>query len=462
MDTGSTDSREARGDGVAPRDMPDTAESLNARARTGSLWTFGGYGTSEVIRFGSNLILTRMLFPEVFGIMAIVHVLMQGLLLFSDMGLGPAIIQNRRGEEHEFLRTAWSIHVLRGLALFIIMSAMAWPIAAFYGEPIYRGLIPVVAMATAIDGFKSMNFFLLRRRMRFEMAALLDLAPLIVSIALTIALATIYKSVWVLVVGRLANVAVMVAITHLALGPPKMRFTMNKKTAIELLHFGKWIFLSSIFAFIVTRIDRLVLPKFMTMAEFGVYWIAFRIGNAAVEGVVKISAKVLFPVYARMAEGDRAELRRGTFRARRTLMLAALPVVCLLVVWGREVVEFLYDDRYIAAGPMVQVLALAAVFHVVFEPVGSVLLAVGDSYRHMLLQLTRSIVIITCISVGGYVGGAMGIIWGYAASSVLYYPILARFAHRYRVWLPLLDAAGVGLAFAAIGLGLLVRAALGG
>ncbi|WP_416670812.1 oligosaccharide flippase family protein [Egbenema bharatensis] len=73
---------------------------------TGAFWTLIGYGGSQVLRFGSNLLLTRLLFPEFFGLMGLVNVFIIGLALFSDVGIGVSIVQNKRGEEPAFANTA--------------------------------------------------------------------------------------------------------------------------------------------------------------------------------------------------------------------------------------------------------------------------------------------------------------------------------------------------------------------
>jgi hypothetical protein len=83
--------------------------SLKKKAIRGTAWTLFGYGGSQALRLVSNLILTRLLVPEVFGLMALVQTFQAGLTLFSDIGIAPSIIQNKRGEDPTFLNTAWDI-----------------------------------------------------------------------------------------------------------------------------------------------------------------------------------------------------------------------------------------------------------------------------------------------------------------------------------------------------------------
>ena len=88
-------------------------------------WSLAGYAVSQVIRFGSNLIMTRLLVPEMFGVMAIATIVMVGLAMFSDLGLRQSIVQSRRGDDPAFLNTAWALQILRGLVLWAIALAIA-------------------------------------------------------------------------------------------------------------------------------------------------------------------------------------------------------------------------------------------------------------------------------------------------------------------------------------------------
>ncbi|GAB1360936.1 hypothetical protein MASR1M32_01720 [Rhodobacter sp.] len=87
---------------------------LMARALRGSALTAGSYAVTQALRLASNLILTRLLFPEAFGLMALVSVVLVGLQMFSDTGIGPAISRSPRGDEPAFLDTAWTVNVARG------------------------------------------------------------------------------------------------------------------------------------------------------------------------------------------------------------------------------------------------------------------------------------------------------------------------------------------------------------
>src|SRR5262245_66533122 len=99
--------------------------SLKKRVLKAGTWSLVGYGLSQAIRFGSNLLMTRLLVPEMFGVMAIATMLMIGLAMFSDAGLKQNVIQSNRGNDPAFLNTAWMIQILRGVLLWFFALCAA-------------------------------------------------------------------------------------------------------------------------------------------------------------------------------------------------------------------------------------------------------------------------------------------------------------------------------------------------
>src|SRR6056297_894581 len=113
-----------------------SGNALRARAIRSTALTVFKFGGANFLRLGSNLILTRILFPEAFGLMALVAVFLTGLKMFSDFGLNASIIRSARGDDPIFLQTAWTVQILRGIMLWLISVMLAGPVAAFYEEPL--------------------------------------------------------------------------------------------------------------------------------------------------------------------------------------------------------------------------------------------------------------------------------------------------------------------------------------
>ncbi|CAN0588351.1 unnamed protein product, partial [Laminaria digitata] len=121
------------------------------RKVVGTAVNVGGQIFVQLIRLASNLILTHLLFPEAFGVMALVNTIIVGLELISDLGIVPSLIQNVR-EDDDFLNTAWTLAIARGAILFLGGCAIAYPMAEFYDEPQLNALVPVASLTPLIYG----------------------------------------------------------------------------------------------------------------------------------------------------------------------------------------------------------------------------------------------------------------------------------------------------------------------
>ncbi|HUW31688.1 MAG TPA: oligosaccharide flippase family protein [Planctomycetota bacterium] len=425
---------------------------LRRKMIRGSLWTVGGYGFSQAFRLGSNLVLSRLLFPEAFGVMALVNVYMQGLQMFSDVGIGPSIIQNERGEDPAFLNTAWTIQVIRGAALWIGSWILAWPLALLYGEPILARMIPVAGIAALIAGFGSTSLFTLNRNLLLGKLTLLDLGTSAIGSVTMIVWAYVHPSIWALLAGGLTGSLARTVCSHWLQPGQRNRFQWEPRAARALLRFGRWILISTALTFLVSRGDRMIMGVFLTVGQLGVYSIAFGLSQVVLAALDGLSGRMLFPVYSRLAGASPEEMRSKLRRTRIVILAVALPFFSILVAWGGRIVDFLYDSRYHDAGWILQILAAGTIFRAITTTFEPVTLAFGDSFRQMLKVAMWLVLLIAAMAVGGWLGGMRGLIIGVACTDVLRYPVTVWATQRYGGWMPALDLAAVAYSGVFIGI----------
>lgn len=426
--------------------------SLKRLALKGSAWVLFGFAISQLLRLGGNIILTRLLTPEVFGIMGIVTALLIGLEMFSDVGLRPNIIQNKRGEDLAFIRTAWTIQIIRGLILSLIAAILAWPLAVINDEPTLVLITTVAGLTAIISGFNSTWLLVYSRRMVLDKLVLLDLFSQFISIVVTIIWAWYYPSIWALILGSFVGSTLKLVGSHTVLSGVPMQFQWEKKAAHELIRFGRWIFIGAALGFLVARLDIFVFGSFAGMTMLGVFVLAKTLSRLVTVALMKLSSSVLLPVYSRLAERSTKELRHKTFKIRAILLAFFLPMLWAVVLWGDYIIDFLYDERYQDAGWMLQLLAAGSTATAIIITIQPVLLAVGDSFRHMIKSAGQVVFQILGMTIGAYIAGIPGFIAGMALADLLTYPIIVYLIRPYGVWLPLLDAVAFGTSFIVIGM----------
>lgn len=428
-------------------------EGLKAKAIRGSAWTMAGFGTQQVLRLGSNLVLTRLLFPEVFGLMALVQMVLQGLQMFSDTGLNASVIQHKDGDRDHFINTAWTLQVVRGGFLWLLTCLLAWPVAAFYDQPELMWLIPVVGLNTIVLGFQSTAVLRLQKHVNIKPLVIRELISRVVSVALMIGWALIWPTVWALVAGTVAGALSQMMLSYWLLPGPRPHFRWDRAAVREMYRFGRWIFVSTAVTFLLQQGDKAVLGKLISASDLGVYAIAAMLSRIVIQVVLRVNSQVLFPAYSRVANENPQRLRLSIHRTRRILLMAVLPGVCLLAIFGDTVVGLLYDSRYQDAGWIFQLLAVGSVGSVISASIGNATLAVGDSRRYMITQVGRATILVAALAVGASLAGLPGVVIAVAASKFLDYPLLAWSVHHHGLWLPRLDALAFAAAASAIGAG---------
>lgn len=421
--------------------------SLRSIAVRGAVWTVSGVAASQALRLGSNAIITRLLEPDAFGLMAIVAIFTTALATFSDLGISAAIVQHRRGEDPVFVNTAWTLQIARGVVIFLGACLLAWPVSLFYGEAVLRWALPVAAVAALISGFDSTALATLNRRLVLGRLTALDLLSQVTSVAVMVAWAWRSPTLWALVFGGLAATVVRTVLSHTALPGIRPRLCWDPTARRELMRFGRWIFVSTAFSFVASQGDRFVLSAFVPIATIGIYYVAAQLAQAVMIVCGQLSQRVLFPLYTRLAERSaRAELLPRQRRIRMLLMAAILPVPCALIAFGDQVVGLLLGARFAAAGPMLQLLSVGIVFEVITATVAPVVLASGDSYSHMVLLIARGTLMTLGALVGASTAGVDGLILGIVGAQIASYPVLAWAVAKHGAWTPWLDLAGVGYA----------------
>jgi O-antigen/teichoic acid export membrane protein len=233
---------------------PD-ANALHGRVVRGSLVTLLGHLGSNSIRLGSNLILTRLLLPECFGVMALINVTLTGLHMFAALGVGPNVIAHPRGDDRAFLHTAYSVQALRGLWLTIAGCLLAWPISSFYQMPELAWMIPVASLTALIGGLTSTKIFQANRHLQLGRITLIELGTQATVAAAMMTVAYFTRSVVALLIGGLVGEVVRVCASHLALPGVRDGFAWDREARTALLTFGRWVFVSTALTFVSMRIS---------------------------------------------------------------------------------------------------------------------------------------------------------------------------------------------------------------
>lgn len=436
------------------------ADALRARVLRAGGWTVAGFALGQAIRFGANLVMTRLLVPEMFGVMAIATMVMYGLALFSDVGLRQSVVQSRRGREAAFLNTAWTIQIARGFVIwgaalvvslsFIAASGFFSP-ASVYADASLPYVIAILAVSAVVGGFESTKLLEASRTLSLARVTQIELAAQCAGLACMIGWALVDRSIWALVAGALGAAAARTLLSHAWLPGEANRWRWESAAAREILAVGKWIFAASVLGFLVNSADRLILGALVESSVLGVYAIALLLFGAVEQVLVKIVGDVSFPALSEVAREQPAALRSAYYRFHLAVGLPAFFTAGLLVACAEPLVAALYDARYAEAGWMLRILAVALVT-LPFRVATQCFIVLGEPQQMSAICALRLVALCAAVPLGWHFFGLPGALWAIVLSYFSTLPTTIAFVVRHRLFdmrqeLALLPAFLAGLAF---------------
>jgi O-antigen/teichoic acid export membrane protein len=390
-----------------------------------SLLTIVTYGFCQVLRVGTNIVLARLLAPELFGVMLIANSLKSGIEVTTDVGIGQNIIYHNEANNPDYYNTAWTLQTMRGVVVWLVALALTVPIARFYHYPILIFIVPLTAFTSVILGFSSVSRFLAQKRLQIGRLNIFDAVLMFISSAIMVAAAYLNRTIWAFVFAGLFGSAVVAIATFLLLPDVKQRFHLSRSFVWEIVHFGKWITLSSIISFMAMNFDRLYLAKIVPLAILGVYGIARSISELFGTAIGYLGYTVLFPFIASQSTMIRADLRNQLAPLRAKLLLLLALAMSLAVATADLAIKILYDERYQAASWMLPVLIIGSWFSILANLNETALLGFGKPSYSAIGNSLKFAFLIIGLSVGVRLYGLLlGVIVVAVADVFRYMPIL--------------------------------------
>ena len=303
------------------------------------------------------------------------------------------------------------------MLLALIGVALAWPVGQFY-NPFVTRFIAAVSLTTLISGFNSTKIFTANRDMQLARITMLDLITQMVAVGVTLVLARYYHSIWSLVIGQLVFVSLRMALSHLVFPGPMNRFCWQPNAVRELLSFGRWIFLSTMFTFLGLQSDKLILGRLVPLDQLGIYAVAFAMA-ATVAGIFEqLVYRVLMPAMVHVSKVSNARFAEIAIRSRRFILLGAAVAVADLILLAPLVFRTLYDPRWHDGGWIAQLLGVGLWFTLLQRTSEACLLATDKSRALAKANATNFLVTLIAAPVGFYSFGVGGFIGGWTLGNL--------------------------------------------
>ncbi|PKL39685.1 MAG: hypothetical protein CVV44_05540 [Spirochaetae bacterium HGW-Spirochaetae-1] len=380
--------------------------SLKFNTIRAAFWSIAGKGAGNVIRIAGNLVLTRILFPEAFGMIAIANVVIMMISLFADTGVSLAVIQNPRGAEKEFLDTSWIVSIVRGIILWFVVSALAWPAALFYKEPQLTWILLIMASSQIVYGFLNPALPLLVKKFQVEKQVMMEISTQVIGLITTIVLAIAMGSVYALAIGYIVSNILKVFASYLVV-KYRPSFTWNKAVGRELIHFGKQIILNTMITVLVNQMGVLMMGKLLGMDDVSFYNIGHNLGGL----LATFCVQMLSQSYMAAVSSVQSDLERvqRIYRRTITLLIAIMvPLSMALSLFAQDIIRLLYDPRYQPSCISMFWIGLAGIIRTISSVTGITFFAMGRPIFETIAYFCGLVLLVILLPFSIHYGGLNG------------------------------------------------------
>ena len=387
---------------------PDASEinSLSKKVVKGSFWVLGLRMTNRVLGLIRTFVLARLLLPEDFGLIGVASISISIIETFSQPGLGTALIQKKDAIQ-SYLDTAWTTSILRCLIICIVLILSAPFIAHFFEAPKAKIIIQIYGLSIIIAGFRNIGIVYFLKELDFKKQYMYELSTLLGNMIIALPAAFILRNAWALVLGGIAGSITRLIMSYV-LHPFRPNLRFDKKKFSDLFIFGKWVFGSSIMAFVISQGDDLILGKMFGIAALGIYQMAFMVSNLPSTETSNVISWVTFPAYSKI-QNDLKRFKKAYLNVMKTITFIAIPFAGLIFIFSSDLVRLFLSEKWLAVVPIIKILVWAGLIKALIDATTPVFNAAGKPNINTKWQLVNFLVLGTLIYPLSKIWGVTGL-----------------------------------------------------
>ena len=392
-------------------------KSVQMKMAHGALWMILFKFVERTIGLISTLILVRLLAPAEFGIVAMAMSFVAMAELLAAFGFDIALIQRQDATEEHY-HTAWTLNILLGLAISVLMLVAASPVSNFYHQPEVFWIMCALAAGPLISGAENIGVVAFRKDLEFRKEFLFQVSRKAIGFLVVIPLAFWLQNYWALVAGILAARISGTTFSYLA-HPFRPHFTLSK--AANLVNFSKWLLMNNAVGFLKERSSDFFIGRVHGAAVLGLYNVSYEFANLPTTELSAPINRALLPGFAKL-KSDTSALAASYLNAIRLLSLIAVPAAVGVFAVAPYFVPVVLGAKWLGATPLLELLAFNGVLLLFHSSICSVLIATGHPDRVTKTNAVYVVILVAALFMLTS-RGATGAAYAVLAASILSTPI---------------------------------------
>jgi lipopolysaccharide exporter len=395
-----------------------TSGQVNSSIARGAMWMLTLRFSVKGIALVSTMILARLLMPEDFGLIALAMSVYSFLELMRAFGFGTALIQNQSASRRHY-DTAWTLQFIFSSGAALLLVLVAYPVSQFYDESRLFYVLIMLAVSMWLSGLGNIGAVDFQKKMQFHREFVFGLSVKLAGFFVTIPLAFYLRNYWALLIGMLVGNLAAVILSYL-MHPYRPKFSLQATR--ELMGFSSWLLLNNFLMFANQHSQNFVIGKLGGSGAVGLLSVSTEISSLTTAEIVAPINRAAYPGYAKFSN-DKPLLRDAYLKVLGSIILIAVPSALGIAAIAPIFVPVLLGEKWQAAVPVIQIIAISNVFTAMSTNSGYVYLAMARQRISTALTSFRLLIFLPLLIHFSNLEGVIGAAKALFITQIVLFPI---------------------------------------
>ena len=349
---------------------------------------------TRFLSFVKIAVLARLLVPSEFGLFGIASLVLALLEILTDTGINAILIQDEF-KIKKYLNTAWTLSIIRGFLISLMIITFAYPVSNFFNAPQAFKLLLLISVAPLIRGFINPLIIRFQKELEFNKEFFIRTSVFLIDALISIYFAYVLRSAVSIIYGLIAGIILELIISFILIKPTPS-FKLEKEKVKNLIRRGKWITASGIFEYIFYNIDDILVGKMLNISALGYYQMAYKISTLPISESSEVVSKVTFPVLVKISD-DKERIKRAYEKVFNSLIIFVVPFCILLIIFAQSFVKVVLGNNWMHIVPVLRILAIHGAIRAISGSTSTLFLAFKKQEYIFIVTLISMVTIVVFI-----------------------------------------------------------------
>ena len=410
--------------------------SIKKEVTKGVFWIAIAKYSGIVVQLLISAILARLISPAAFGTIAVAMVILYFLNIFSDIGIGAAVVQFKQLTK-QHLNSLFTLTTDIGILLAALLYASSGIISSYYGDITLQRVCQMMALVIFFNSLNVVPNALMRKDKRFRTIALRTLFFQVVSGSIAVWGAFHGWGIYALLVSPVLT-AIGVFVVNYYNYPLRPVLKVSQEAINTVASYSVFQFAFAFFNYFSRNLDKLIIGKFFSLTQLGYYDKSYHLMQLPLQNTTFVIEPVLHPILSSLQD-NKHELCEKNRKLAVLISNLSFPIGLILYFCGGELIRIVYGGQWDAAIPVFKILALSLPLQMIQSTSGAIYQAAGRTDHMFYNGILNTAVTVSGFLIAAYWEGSIeAMAWAWditlAINFVNSYFILHRFTLKESVF----------------------------